>query len=141
MIETRQPLQHGPCEDHAENTDRDRRDDQRRPISDVHHAQQKIRAERAQHVERAVREIDDVEHAEDHGKPKTEQRIERAVDQSHQELGVKGLHESFSRSTSHSETFGGTMPPNVRGYFFSSAQVLLSSGVKAWSPGTVPISL
>ena len=37
-------------------------------------------------------EIDDVEHAEDHGKPETEQRVERAVDQSDQQLGVKGLH-------------------------------------------------
>src|SRR5260370_39136456 len=140
MIEPGKPLQHRPFENHAENADGDGSDDQRRPISDPGHVEQKIGAERAHHVERTMRKIDDVEHAEDHGEPKTEQRVERAVDQSNQELGVKGLHRSFSRSTDQNETFGGTMPPNVRGYFFSRAHVLLSSGVKAWSPATVPIS-
>jgi hypothetical protein len=98
MVEAGEPLQHGPFEDHAENADHDRCYDQRRPISDAGHVQQEIGTERAHHIERAVREIDDVQHPEDHGKPEAEQRVERAVDQSHQELGVKGLHESLSRS-------------------------------------------
>src|SRR6202789_2191572 len=137
MIEAGQPLQHGPLQDHAENADRDRGKDQRRPIADIGDVEQEIGAERAHHIKRAMGEVDDVEHPEDHGEPKAEQRVERAVDQSDQELGVKGLHESFSCSTAHRETFGGTMPPNARNYFFSSGQVLLSSGVKASSAGMV----
>src|ERR1700687_4434416 len=145
MIETGQPLQHGPFEDHAENTDRNGRDDQRRPISDVEHAEQEIRAERAHHVERAMREIDDVEHAEDHGESKTEQRVERAVDQSHQKLRVESLHRSIfrnSKSNDNTETGpAGATPTGHRVYFFNSAHLLSDSGVNAWSPGTVPTSL
>ncbi len=100
VIEAGQPLQHGPLQDHSENADRDRREDQRRPVSDARHIQQEIGTERAHHVERAVGEIDDVEHAEDHGKPKAEQRVERAVDQSHQKLCVESLHRSIFRTQS-----------------------------------------
>jgi len=85
MVEPGQEFEHGPLQDHAENADRNRRDDQRSPIADAEHVivEQKIRHERAHHIERAMGEIDDVEHAEDDGKPETEQRVERAVDQSH----------------------------------------------------------
>src|SRR5258707_11432840 len=86
------PLRHGPLEDKAENAARDGRDDQRRQISDARHVQEKIGAESAHHVERAMREIDDVEHPEDHGEPETQERVERAVDQSHQKLRVESLH-------------------------------------------------
>src|ERR1700730_8215271 len=109
MIEAGKPLQHGPLEDHAEDTNRDRRKNQRRPISDARNVQEKIGAESAHHVERAMREIDDVEHAEDHGKPETEQRVERAVDQSHQKLCVESLHRSIFRTQSW--TAGKGNPP------------------------------
>src|ERR1700678_4007102 len=130
MIDAGQPLPHGPFQDHAENADRDRGKDQRRPIADIGDVEQEIGAERAHHVERAMGEVDDVEHPEDHGEAETEQRVERAVDQSDQQLGVKGLHDCVSRSTL-----------NTKGYFFNKGQVLLSSGVKASSAGMVAISL
>src|ERR1700678_609136 len=180
MVETGQPLQHGPLENHPENSDDDRCDKQRPPITEpyvdmkrlkrrqfncpdqrqghaveraepssvqqgaqrrnINSVQKEIRHERAHHIERTMGEIDDVEHAEDHGKPEAEQRVERAVDQSDQKLGVKGRHETLSALAScGSAAFGRRTLLND--YFFRNAQVLLSSGVKAWSPGTVLISL
>ncbi len=144
MIEAGQPLQHGPLEDHPENADRDGSDDQRRPVSDARDVQQEIGAERAHHVERAVREIDDVEHSEDHGEPKAEQRIERAVDQSHQELCVESLH--IDRSFALNLVVSWRQPRRLEAsgagrYFFSIAHLLSDNGVNAWLPGTVPISL
>jgi hypothetical protein len=35
----------------------------------------------------------------------------------------------------------GAGPAGSRFYFFNNAHLLSESGVKAWSPGTVPISL
>ncbi len=92
MIQPRQPLQHGALEDDTEQADHDRRQQQRPPVADASVFQEKVRHERAHHVERAMGEIDDVQHAENHGKAETQQRIERAVDQTNQELGIKGLH-------------------------------------------------
>ena len=89
-------------------------------------------------------EIDDVEHAEDHRETEAQQRIERAVDQSDQQLRGQGLQIDrhgaldFNQGGRARRLGAGGQPA---GYFFTSAQVLLSSGVKAWSPGTVPTSL
>ncbi len=71
--------------------DQDRRDHQRRPITEPAILQQEERAEGAHHVLGAVREIDDVEHAEDHGEAETQHGVERAVDQPDQELAEQGL--------------------------------------------------
>src|SRR4029453_8269470 len=89
-----------PLKNNPKNSDRDGSKDQRRPISDARHVQEKIGAESAHHVERAMREIDDVEHPEDHGEPETQERVERAVDQSHQKLCVESLHRSVFRTQS-----------------------------------------
>jgi len=67
--------------------DDDRRQDKRRPITEPEGVQQKPRAERAQHVLRAMGEVDDVEKTEDHRQPKAQHRVKRAVDQPDQELG------------------------------------------------------
>src|SRR5437868_15372754 len=86
MIEPRDAAQQKPLDRDAENADRDRRDDQRRPIADAEPAKQKPGAERAQHVLRAMREVDDVEEAEDDREPEAQHRVERAVDQPDEEL-------------------------------------------------------
>jgi hypothetical protein len=114
VIEAGKPLQHGPLEDHAENTDRDGGDDQRRPISDARHIEQKIGAESTHHIERAMCEIYDVEHPEDHSEPKTQERVERAVDQSHQKLRVEGLHRSIFRTLSWETRDGNPPAPGRR---------------------------
>ncbi len=85
-IEAGQPVQQYLFEEDAERADDERRQNQRRPIAEAEFVEQETGAERAHHVQRAVREIDDVEHAEDHREAETEQRVERAVDQAEQQL-------------------------------------------------------
>src|SRR5437588_10116163 len=86
MIEPRDAAQQEALDRDAENADRDRRDDQRRPVADPQPIQQKPGGERAQHVLRPMREVDDVEEAEDDRQPEAQHRVERAVDQPDEEL-------------------------------------------------------
>ena len=143
LIEPRQPSQHGPFEDHAENADHDRREEQRPPIVDAEHVEQEIGAERAHHIERAMGEIDDVEHAEDHGEAETEQRVERAVDQADQQLGEQACMGSLL-ATQSSRTKSRRGPPHgrrSRHHFLTSGHALSDSGRNASSAGMVATSL
>ena len=85
------PRQHQPLQHDAEDAHDQRREDQRRPVTDARIVQQHPRNKRPHHVLGAVREIDDVEQPEDHGKSQAEKRIERAVDQPEQQLPEERL--------------------------------------------------
>ena len=86
-------------------------------------------------------EIDDVQHAENDREPEAQQGVEGPVDQAHQKLGEERLRADVE----HLESAPGSDRPLQRGggvsYFLRSAQVLLSSGVKASFAGIVAISL
>ena len=85
-IEPVQVPQEQPFDDDAEEPDRQRREEQRRPVVDAEILQAEEGGERPQRVEGAVGEVDHAHQAEDHRQPETQQRVERAVHQPEHQL-------------------------------------------------------
>jgi hypothetical protein len=85
-IELVQVAQEQPLHHDAQHTDRQRREQQCGPVVDAEPLQPQQRRERAQGVERAVREVDDTHQAKDHRQPETQNGVERAIHQSQHQL-------------------------------------------------------
>jgi hypothetical protein len=73
-------------DDDAENSDGERRQQQRPPIVHTEILETHVCRKGAEHVEGAVREIHHAQKAKDHRQPETEQCIKRSVDQPQHEL-------------------------------------------------------
>jgi hypothetical protein len=121
-------LQEEPFDEDTGRADHDRRDHQRRPVTDPDMLQQQVGGERAHHVLRAVAEIDDVEHAENDRKPEAQQRVERAVDEAEQQLPEQRLRREAENLEHCVQSVTSGQPPFL-------------SGRKASAAGTVARSL
>jgi hypothetical protein len=86
MIEVVQPADDRALQQHADYTDDQRSEDQRREVTDPRILQKHPGGEGAHHEQRAMREVDDVQHAEDDREPHRQHGVEGAVDQAEQKL-------------------------------------------------------
>src|SRR5215469_9503847 len=87
MIKPSNVAQQQMLDRNAEDADRDRRKDERCPITNAQRVQQKPRAKGTEHILRAMREIDDVQQPKDHRQAEAQHRVKRTVDESDEELG------------------------------------------------------
>ena len=71
---------------HAQNTHRQRRQNQRCPVVDTEQIHHDPGGKRAQHVQRAMGKINDAQQAKNHGQSEAQHGVESAIDQAQQQL-------------------------------------------------------